>query len=586
MHLFSFLKDFVKHRPLMVATNLSFSFLVPVQDIMLPHYYGKLIDALTRNEDIFMNVVYVLSIFVLLELGYIISDWHDIKTSSGFQTFTRQEILKNMMHKYEKNFADLYLGNLMSKVVKIPYTLVIWYERVKYHIIPYILVFGFAVFYFASYDKFLGIALLITAIIYAVVIMGVPQYFCRGYAIEKDQMVNEIHEEIDDTLRNFIAMHGDMKKQEQEITRLHSYERLFTSKFADTMKCLMKTKVYTSLIVLIFTGTFILRSYALFQEKKMTTANFSSMFLILIYLTHTMMSLENQLREMIFDWGVISESDELFEKTTDVISSSNAEQRRDIKETKGIGMKNVSFSFPGGGRQILKNITFHIEKGQTVVILGDIGSGKSTILKLLLKFNEPEGGDIYIDGQNYKDLDIKDIKKRVGYVPQQPSLFNRSVIDNITYGTEGVTREQVQDFIKKIGVDKEFVNLENGIDTKVGKNGSRLSGGQRQVVWCLRTFFQNPDIVVLDEPTASLDKNSKETLKILLEVIMKDKTVVIVTHDDTLLEIAERRLRVVKGEIVEDNSEKSLKGKNGEMMNTFSQMLGSDSFIMQGGLLA
>lgn len=586
MHLYGFLQDFVKHRPLMVTTNLAFSLLIPVQDIMLPHFYGKLIDSLTNNADIFMNVVYVLSIFVMLELGYIISDWHDIKTSAGFQTFTRQEILRNLMHKYEKNFADLYLGSLMSKVVKIPYTLVIWYERLKYHIIPYVLVFGFGVWYFASYDKFLGAALLVTAIIYAIVILGVPQYFCRGYAVEKDQMVNEIHEEIDDTLRNFIAMHGDIKKQEQEVHRLDRYEKLFTTKFAETMKCLMKTKVYTSLIVLLFTGTFILRSYALFQKKKMTTANFSSMFLILIYLTNTMMSLENQLREMIFDWGVIAESDELFEKPSAKLSLRQNDKPSEELPKNGIGMKHISFSFPGGGRKILKDITFHIEKGQTVVILGDIGSGKSTILKLLLKFNEPDGGDIYVNGQNYNNLDIREVKKKVGYVPQQPALFNRTVIENITYGTEGVTREQVQDFIKQIGVDKEFVNLENGIDTKVGKNGSRLSGGQRQVVWCLRTFFQNPDIVILDEPTASLDKKSKETLKVLLEVIMKDKTVVIVTHDDGLLEIAERRLRVVNGSIVEEKNEENLESKSNIMTNSIHKIFGNGSFVMKGGLLA
>jgi len=553
MHIISFLQDFVRSNPGMVASNLSFSFLIPVQDVMLPHFYGKLINALITDKDIVKYIVYVIAIFMFLEIGFVLSDWHDIYTSSGFQTFTRQEILKNLLQKYENNFSDLYIGNLMSKVVKIPYTLVIWYERLKYAILPYILVFSFAVCYFAGYDKILGIALLITAVIYAICIIGIPQTMCRHPATEKDHMVNEIHEQIDDTLRNFISMHGDKDKQQHEVERLQNYEKLFTTKFADTMKCLMKTKIITSVIIISFTIIFILRSYILLRKKKLTAASFSSLFLILIYINGAMMSLESQLREMIFDWGIITESDELFEKHN---KKNHLKQQKPmmpkdgkIPQEPGIGMKNVGFTFPGGANPILQDITFHVNKGDTVVILGNIGSGKSTILKLFLRLNNPDYGCIYINGKPYSDIDIKDVKRQVGFVPQQPLLFDRTVIENILYGTENITKEQVETFIKNIGVEKEFVNLEHGIDSKVGKNGSKLSGGQRQIVLCLRVFFQNPEFIVMDEPTASLDTTSKETLKMLLNVIMKDKTVIIVTHDNELLEIANKKIYVENGVI-------------------------------------
>ena len=572
MHLVSFLTDFVKHHPFMVGTNLSFSLLIPIQDILLPHYYGKLINAMITNKDILKYIVTVIIIFAVLELGFIISDWHDIYTSSGFQTFTRQEILKNLLEKYDYEFSDLYIGNIMSKIVKIPYTLVIWYERFKYHVIPYILVFGFAVCYFASYDNTLGLALLITAILYAVVIVGVPQCLCRGSATQKDQMVNEIHEQIDDTLRNFISMHGDKKKQHHEVYRLQEYERLFTVRFAQTMKCLMKTKILTSIMILSFTIFFILRSYKLLNTKKLDAASFSSLFLILVYISSTMMSLESQLREMIFDWGIITESDELFEKPTKRTTKNIPKMSKDLPIEAGIGMQNVAFSFAEGNTKILEDVTFHIHKGETVVILGNIGSGKSTILKLLLKFHDPDSGTIYINGKPYDEMTMKEIKHLVGFVPQQPLLFNRTVMENILYGTENVSREQVNVFINNIGVDKEFENLENGIDSKVGKNGSKLSGGQRQIVLCLRVFFQNPEFIIMDEPTASLDKNSKQTLKLLLNVIMKEKTVIIVTHDDELLDIANRKIFVNEGRI----EESKLKKKEYERM---------ENFFMENGLL-
>jgi ABC-type multidrug transport system fused ATPase/permease subunit len=575
MHLFDFLKDFVKSRPLTVASNLSFSFLVPIQDIVLPHFYGKLIDSLSSSKGLLKNITFVLALFTIIEIGFVFSDMHDIKAFSTFQTFTRQEILKNVMKKYEKNFTDLYLGTLMSKIVKIPYTLVVWYERVKYQIIPYILVFGFASCYFASHDKMLGTALFITAVGYAAIIAGVPQFFCKEYAIDKDKMINQIHEEIDDTLRNFISMHGDSERQQKEVERLEEYEALFTVKFAETMQCLLKTKVYTSITILAFTTFFILRSYHLLKNKKLTTAMFSSMFLILIYLSNSMMSLEGQLREMIFDWGIIAESDELFDKSPESSKSKNPKatcRDVDIPQKEGIGMKNVTFTFPGKGNVILKDITFHINKSDTVVLLGDIGSGKSTILKLLLRFNEPDSGCIYIDGKSYEDIPIKEIKKRMGYMYQNPYLFNRSVLENILYGTDGISRETVEEFIKSIGVDKEFANLEEGIDTKVGKNGSRLSGGQKQVVVALRVYFQDPDVVIMDEPTASLDGKTKALLKMLLNVILKDKTTIIVTHDEELLELANKQLYIQDGVVIEKNNPKTTEKNN-------------SSFFMDGGLL-
>jgi ABC-type multidrug transport system fused ATPase/permease subunit len=568
MYFYGFLRDFYVQNPILVTTNLAFSLLIPVQDILLPHYYGKLIDAMTNKKDLIKYVGIVICIFTFVEFGFIMSDWHDIKTSSGFQTFARKEILNNVLSKYDDHYSDIYIGKIMSQIVKLPHTLVVWYERMKSHIIPYILVFGFAVCYFGRTDKWLGLTLFITAVLYASIVIGFPQTYCQSSSSQKDKVINEIHEQIDDIFRNFVAMHGDKEIQKQEIDRLQDYEKLFTVKFAETMKCLMKTKCMTSIVILSFTIFFILRSYKLIQNQKLTTATFSSLFLILIYLNGMMMWVESQLRESIFDWGIISESDDLFKKPLQrKIEKQNTKENEDddylviekptIPQRDGVGMINVMFGFPESGKKILKDITFHVEKGETVVIVGNIGSGKSTILKLLLKFIEPDSGTIYVDGRSYNDMSIKEIKRRVGFVPQHPILFDRSVLENILYGTSGVNRDQVVAFLKEFNILKEFSNLKHGLDSRVGKNGSRLSGGQRQIVLCLRAYFQNNDIIIMDEPTASLDKLSKDTLKRVINVTMQNKTVIIVTHDNELLKIAERKIYVVDGKIQEATNDGS-----------------------------
>ncbi len=572
MYLTGFIKEYIKSQPIDILKNLSFSLIVPIQEVVLPHYYGKLIDSLSHNKNVVKNIVFVLALFTIIEIGFIISDWHDISSFSKFQTFARTQIVKNIMNQYETEFKDLYVGEIMSKIAKVPYTLVVWYERIKYYIIPYILVFTFGIGYFAYHDKFLGIALMVTAITYIMIILGVPQYFCGSSAAQKDKMINMIHEEIDDTLRNFIAMHGDTEKQKQEIERLTEFETLYTVKFAETMKCLMKTKVYTSFVVLTFICLFISRCYYLLTLKKLTTAKFVSLFLIIIYLCNSMIALEGQLREMVFDWGTITESDELFNTfSTEKWTTSKAVSNTNIPQKQGIGMIDVVFTFPESNHPILKGITFHANKGENIVILGDIGSGKSTILKLLLKFYSPDSGIIYLDGKNINEIPTKILKKRIGYVPQQPFLFNRSVLENIMYGTDNIARIDVENLLNKLNLQKEFENLEDGLDTKVGKNGSRLSGGQRQIVWCVRTLLHNPDILIMDEPTSSLDEKSKQTLRTLLKALMNDKTVFIVTHDKSILDLATRKLYVKDGKIVEGTKQETNFTDNG--------------FVMKGGLL-
>jgi ABC-type bacteriocin/lantibiotic exporter with double-glycine peptidase domain len=190
-----------------------------------------------------------------------------------------------------------------------------------------------------------------------------------------------------------------------------------------------------------------------------------------------------------------------------------------------------------------------------------------------MRFYKQNSGCIYINGVSYDNLSMKEIKNKIGYMYQNPYLFNRSILENILYGTQNVSKQDVQRFMKQIGVDKEFDNLEDGIDTKAGKNGSRLSGGQKQVVLALRIYFQNPEIIILDEPTASLDKKTKVILKNLFNVLLKDRTTLIVTHDKELLELANRKLIVKDGYILDSNIK--------DEQNTNHK----ETFIMKNGLI-
>jgi ABC-type bacteriocin/lantibiotic exporter with double-glycine peptidase domain len=172
----------------------------------------------------------------------------------------------------------------------------------------------------------------------------------------------------------------------------------------------------------------------------------------------------------------------------------------------------------------------------------------------LIKLNNPTDGTIFLNGISYSDISLKDIRKKIGYVPQQPVLFNRSILDNIKYSNINISNETIMSLLHELNLIEAFSNLENGLDTKIGKNGSKISGGQRQLIWSLRILLHDPEILILDEPTASLDEKTKSLLIRLYDHFMGDKTIIMVTHDQTLMKYARRTIVLDSGRIVKDYS--------------------------------
>ncbi len=556
MHVFGAISQFAKDHPIKVASNLSFCLLVPLQDVALPHFYGKLIQAITTNQQVVSLMVAVVALFTIVEMGFVASDYHDIGTFSQFQTYIRIEIVKNVLKRFESQFQELNVENVMSKIVRIPNVLQVFYERLKYSIIPYILAFGISTFYFYYHDPLLGAALLLLSVAYMAMILQIPYNVCKPSSVRCDQAVNETHEEIDDILRNFLAMQGDREKQVKEIDRLYQREELFAVKFAQTMKCLMNTKALTSSLLLVFIGVFVWRCHHLLKKKVLPTSKFITLFFIIVYLSNAMMSMEGQLRDMVFEWGALMEADDLFHKLERPPRVTPSPHMRLLVPAEGIGLRHVWLSFQGATEPILRDVSLHVGPGERVVVVGDIGSGKSTILKMLARFYEPDQGFVYVDGTAYTNTTVTAIKQKVGYVPQHPQLFNRTVMENILYGNEEKhTREQVMVTLERLNLLKEFDNLNEGVDTLVGKNGHRLSGGQRQIVWCMRTMLSQPKYILLDEPTSSLDEKAKATFIAMLQAMMHatpELTIIIVTHDPVMKAFGKRTVVVNQGKVVED----------------------------------
>jgi ATP-binding cassette subfamily C protein LapB len=217
-----------------------------------------------------------------------------------------------------------------------------------------------------------------------------------------------------------------------------------------------------------------------------------------------------------------------------------------------IEFRDVSFAYPGQQNGALRNVSFRIQPGERVAILGRVGSGKTTIQKLILGLYRPTSGAVLIDGVDTRQLDPAELRRHIGYVQQDVMLFYGSLRDNITLGAPLADDEDLLKAATIAGIT-EFVNAHpQGFEMTIGERGESLSGGQRQGVAIARAVIHDPPILLLDEPTASMDHSSEETVKARLRQFVAGKTVVLVSHRTSLLDLVDRLIVMDAGRVVAD----------------------------------
>ncbi len=223
----------------------------------------------------------------------------------------------------------------------------------------------------------------------------------------------------------------------------------------------------------------------------------------------------------------------------------------------GIEFKNLTFSYDGE-KNVLSNIDLKIEKGKTVAIVGQSGSGKSTLVDLIPRYYDATSGSILIDGVDVKDMSVKSLRTLIGNVNQEAILFNDTFYNNITFGVENATMEQVIE-AAKIANAHDFISAtENGYDTFVGDRGCLLSGGQRQRISIARAILKNPPILILDEATSALDTESERLVQEALERLMKTRTTIAIAHRLSTIKNADEICVLMEGRIVERGTHEQL----------------------------
>jgi len=235
-----------------------------------------------------------------------------------------------------------------------------------------------------------------------------------------------------------------------------------------------------------------------------------------------------------------------------------------------IELKNVDFSYPNG-TQALKDVSFNIKPNRITALVGLSGAGKSTIINLLVKFYEPSSGQICLDGHDLADYDTQELRQQVGLVLQNNHIFSGSIVENIRYGDMNASMEDIVIAAKKASIHEQILALPNGYESAA----KSLSGGQQQRIALARMFLKDPPIVFLDEPTASLDAIASQQIKRSLDLIKKDRTVIIVSHNIAQIIDADDLVVIEHGRVVETGTHEELYQQHGKYYEIFTAM--SDS---------
>lgn len=380
--------------------------------------------------------------------------------------------------------------------------------------------------------------------------------YIKKLAKERQDYLAETNVIVDETFQSFQSV----KAYVNEKFELNRY----SNKMNDLVKIALKFAnakgiFFTFIITGLFGALFFILWMGALQvhQGAIEPAELTTFIIYAMVIGGSIAGMGNQYTELLGALGATERVQEILD--TDQELTITDREIVPAKFTSNILFNNVGFSYPTRKDvTVLKGIDINVYKGKKIALVGSSGSGKSTIVKLLSRFYELESGTITIDGVNIKDIEIKSLRKIIGIVPQEVILFGGSILENIRYGKIDASFEEVEAAAEQANALEFIKGFPEKFDTLVGERGVQLSGGQKQRVAIARAILKNPDILILDEATSSLDAESEKQVQDALENLMQNRTTFIIAHRLSTVRSADEILVLNKGKIVERGLHKDL----------------------------
>ncbi len=288
---------------------------------------------------------------------------------------------------------------------------------------------------------------------------------------------------------------------------------------------------------------------------------------IVLYQTY-FNSISNNITNIINIYPMLTKGTDAINSLSEILLSNEVENNSEkikLRHVHGtVEFKNVNYRYPNAKERIIKDLSFSVEPGECVAFVGASGSGKSTIMNMIIGFLQPTEGEVKIDGKPLEVLDLSKYRNHISVVPQSCILFTGSIKENITYGLTNISEERIAEVVRLANIDEFVKDLPQGLDTPVGENGAKLSGGQKQRISIARALIRDPKILILDEATSALDNISEYYVQKAIDHLTKGRTTFIVAHRLSTIRNADRIIVMENGRCVESGTYEELMEKKGK----------------------
>lgn len=539
----NYLLEYIQDNKIIFIICFILLFTYPLQKIGLPKYYGKVISVISDNKldkkSFFNNVKVLLIIYSLIQLLFALLQKVQGMLVPKFTEFCIQKIFSTLISKEDLDYDNIEIGTIIAKITKIPWLIYKYLELLRTFVFSQIITMGICIYHY--YTISIDVCLCFIFLLIGICILQYISYsLSLKIDMEGEKTKDFIYSHFQDLLNNFISILICQNDKSEKKILSEKFEP-FINVFNSALNINFIIRIVFGLFNII---SFVLLNYLIYKQyskKKINKEVFLSSFII----TYSILSLFNEsfwaVRSVVDTRSQVKDMELFFNNSNKYIKKGSSIPK--IKKYNNfvfgdIVFKNVDF-FYNNDKNILKNINLEIKQNENIAIIGKIGSGKTTLIKLLLNIIKPTNGNIYIGNVDINNLSKNELYKNVFYIPQKPKLLNRTLYENIMYGFDNINDNKeekiskILDKLKLLNMNDDIIKtFKDKMNDNVGFDGMKISGGQRQIVWLIRALLRDSKILILDEPSASLDKENKQNIFNTIESISKNKTIIVITHDD------------------------------------------------------
>lgn len=541
-----------ENRTLIIAYVVVVLVLFPVESVVLPRCYSSLFESIRTNwkhlpsllsraavwpaseaNPAFMFYA-IIALWALVIVLYLAKHSEEATIVPTYLSFVRQNMFSRTLEAHQENYKDLRIGDTITRIMDVSRNMkdiLTWFLG---EIVP-IVVTSLCISLYLLWVNWQVGGLMLLGMVLQAVTLGVFGVECITLSARREKTFVEMNEKLHDSFGNLMNIYLNNMKND-EIEKNHGVERshgalmnrqyIYSRNLVALLSCITIGVFFAAIVVV----------YQLLRSGTITPVIFVTIWIIMLHYLSYMMRLAGDLPHFLTKLGVIKNSKAFFDGIFRAGGAAGQDRR--------VRLGNIRFDkvdFAYDNRPVLRGFSAEIRRGEKVALMGKSGSGKTTAMKLLTRMYAPDAGVILIDGQPLEAYPLDHLRASINYINQRTSLFNDTVLRNITYGNDA-TEEQVYDMLARYELDSIYSNLAEGLMTSAGTNGTNLSHGMQKVTMILRGVLKGGRIIVLDEPLAGLDQRTRQRIMRLIAEEFREQTVIVITHDVEILPQLDRTI--------------------------------------------